>query len=529
MLPRRLAISCFKRLIYRRPSNFLKICQEVSGKRFVHLSAVLKQQEESLVTFRKELTPEEQCEEEDDEVSVTSACSKVSSWVWEEGQPLVVHSPIADIEIPPAHFSHTVWSSVWSSHTSCYRAALVNGESGRTYSYKECERLSKNFASSLIKFGAEPGDVLALILPNTPEFVFVFTGGPLAGVIVTTISPNFTHFEITQQLRNSGATWVVTDLDRYETVNMAITNLENENRQVDTESSLDDYQAVRTEALKLVLTCDSEQADLPTGVISLALMLADDGTKCPDNPDFDYHEDVVVIPYSSGTTGPPKVCGMRRDLTTDCLCAGRSVDSPEHGVQHVPDLLPADGSHQDGHQGREGGDAVCVAHVPRLRYERDHDQRDDGGGEDGDLVKFQSAHFPQRSDHLQAHLPPPGPALAGVPHHPPGSEAPPPRVTPLHPGWSCSGPAKSDQRVQGESSPRGAERRLGDVRALPGRQLLSGGSVSGGELRQGDPQHQDEGHQCGDRGGPGARAAGGAAGAGTAGDEGIPREQGGHR
>ena len=109
MLPRRLAISCFKRLIYRRPSNFLKICQEVSGKRFVNLSAVLKQQEESLVTFRKELTPEEQCEEEDDEVSVTSACSKVSSWVWEEGQPLVVHSPIADIEIPPAHFSHTVW------------------------------------------------------------------------------------------------------------------------------------------------------------------------------------------------------------------------------------------------------------------------------------------------------------------------------------------------------------------------------------------------------------------------------------
>ena len=259
------------------------------------------------MTFRKDLTPEEQCEVEEDEVSETSAFPKLSSWVWEEGQPLVVHSPIADIEIPEAHFSHTVWSSVWTSHTSCYRAALVNGESGRTYSYKECERLSKNFASSLIKFGAEPGDVLALILPNTPEFVFVFTGGPLAGVTVTTISPNFTHFEITQQLSNSGATWVVTDLDRYETVNTAINNLENGNRKVGLESSLDEYQAVRTEALKLVLTSESEQADLPTGVISLALMLADDGTKCPDNPDFDYHEDVVVIPYSSGTTGPPKV------------------------------------------------------------------------------------------------------------------------------------------------------------------------------------------------------------------------------
>ena len=26
-----------------------------------------------------------------------------------------------------------------------------------------------------------------------------------------------------------------------------------------------------------------------------------------DSPDFDFHQDVVVIPYSSGTTGPPKV------------------------------------------------------------------------------------------------------------------------------------------------------------------------------------------------------------------------------
>ena len=312
-LPRRLAISCFKRLIYRKPSNFLEIFQEASSKRFLSLHAVLKQQEEPepLVTFRKDLTPDDQGEaeevEEDEVTEVSPVVAKTSSWVWEEGQPLIVHSPIADIEIPETHFSHTVWSNVWTSQTSCDRAALVNGESGRTYSYKECERLSKNFASSLIKFGAVPGDVLALILPNTPEFVFVFTGGPLAGVIVTTISPNFTHFEITQQLRNSGATWVVTDLDRYETVNTAIENLEDGASKVVTESSLDDeYQAVRNEALKLVLTSETEQADMPTGVISLALMLADDGTKCPDNPDFDYNEDVVVIPYSSGTTGPPK-------------------------------------------------------------------------------------------------------------------------------------------------------------------------------------------------------------------------------
>jgi len=289
LLPRRLSVHFFKHL-------FNKKFQEPTVKRFINLGAVLKQ--ETLV-IRKDVS-EKPSEAEDE---VVQAGRVLSSWTWEEGQPPVVLSPIPDMEIPETHFSHTVWSNVWRSHTSCYRAAIVNGENGRTYSYKECERLSKNFSSSLIKFGAEKGDVLALILPNSPEFVFVFTGGPLAGVTVTTISPNFTHFEITQQLRSSGSTWVVTDMDRYKTVKTAINNLEVESFEYNSE---EDHELVRNEAVKLVLTSEREQTELPTGVISLSLMLADDGSKCPADPSYDYNQDVVVIPYSSGTTGPPK-------------------------------------------------------------------------------------------------------------------------------------------------------------------------------------------------------------------------------
>ena len=302
LLPRRLNISCFKHLMNKKsPTKFLDSFQEATIKRSINLDVVL--QHESLV-IKKDLTGDQPSEVEDEAMSGTSS-GTLSSWVWEEGQPLVVHSPIPDLEIPETHFSHSVWSNVWSSNTSCYRAALVNGENGRTFSYKECERLSKNFASSLVKFGAEKGDVLALILPNSPEFVFVFTGGPLAGVTVTTISPNFTHFEVTQQLSNSGSTWVVTDMDRYQTVKTAIDNLELEATER-REASDEVYQSVRNEAVKLVLTGERDQTEMPTGVISLSMMLSDDGSKCPDQPDYDFHKDVVVIPYSSGTTGPPK-------------------------------------------------------------------------------------------------------------------------------------------------------------------------------------------------------------------------------
>jgi len=211
----------------------------------------------------------------------------------------IVSSPVTNLDIKPVHFSELVWSSVDTRSSSQYRTALINGDTGRAFSYLESYKLSRKFASALVKFGAKPGDVLALILPNQPEFVFVFTGSPLAGVTVTTISPNFTHFEMEHQLANSGATWVVTDLARFETIRRAVSNLE-----VGQASGWGEPLAIRSEKIKIVLT--SEMSQNPPGTIPLSLMLADDGSHLPETLNYNWEDDVVVIPYSSGTTGPPK-------------------------------------------------------------------------------------------------------------------------------------------------------------------------------------------------------------------------------
>jgi len=213
--------------------------------------------------------------------------------------PNIVTSPVADMDIPPTHFSTAVWSSVFNSNVSPYRSAMINGDTGRTFSYIESYNMTRKFASALVKFGAMPGDVLAIILPNQPEFVFAFLGAPLVGVTVTTISPNFTHFEIEHQIANSGATWVVTDLKRFDVVKQSIENL-----QCGHAGGWGETLAVKSQSIKVVLTCNMIQ--YPPGTIPLSLMLADDGSCCPDSPEFDWQDDVVVIPYSSGTTGFPK-------------------------------------------------------------------------------------------------------------------------------------------------------------------------------------------------------------------------------
>jgi acyl-CoA synthetase (AMP-forming)/AMP-acid ligase II len=63
---------------------------------------------------------------------------------------------------------------------------------GRQYTYAESRAITHRFAASLRRAGFKHGDVLAVVLPNIPEFPFVLFGAIEAGMVVTTINPGFT-------------------------------------------------------------------------------------------------------------------------------------------------------------------------------------------------------------------------------------------------------------------------------------------------------------------------------------------------
>lgn len=57
------------------------------------------------------------------------------------------------------------------------------------------------FASTLIsKFGLKKGDVVGLLLPNLPEYVFAIHGALEAGLTVTFVNPLYTPSKITYLL-----------------------------------------------------------------------------------------------------------------------------------------------------------------------------------------------------------------------------------------------------------------------------------------------------------------------------------------
>ena len=82
--------------------------------------------------------------------------------------------------------------------------------SGRSYTFSEARSLARSFGSGLLRLGGQAGDVVAIVLPNLPEYPIIFMGASEAGFVITTLNPTYTAGEIRGQLVNSEARFVIT-------------------------------------------------------------------------------------------------------------------------------------------------------------------------------------------------------------------------------------------------------------------------------------------------------------------------------
>ena len=80
---------------------------------------------------------------------------------------------------------------------------------GTFFTYREINRLSKDFASYLQSLQLEKGARVALMYPNVVEYVIAMIGTLRAGYVVVNINPLYTARELEAQLQDSGATVLV--------------------------------------------------------------------------------------------------------------------------------------------------------------------------------------------------------------------------------------------------------------------------------------------------------------------------------
>jgi acyl-CoA synthetase (AMP-forming)/AMP-acid ligase II len=157
------------------------------------------------------------------------------------------------------------------------KAAFIDGPSGRTFTYRAWARAVRNAAASLSRRGFRKNDVFAIYSPNLPEYAVAFHAVSLIGGVVTTINPAYTTSELGRQLEDARAKLLVT-------VAACVPKAE---------------PAARQAGVREVFVFGEAQGATP-----FDSLIEPDGD--PPLVAIEPREDVVVLPYSSGTTGLPK-------------------------------------------------------------------------------------------------------------------------------------------------------------------------------------------------------------------------------
>lgn len=81
---------------------------------------------------------------------------------------------------------------------------------GKRMSYGAVKEASDRLAASLQGLGVQPGDRVALLLPNSPQFIIAYYAILKAGAVVVALNPLYTAHELLFHLNDSGATTAIT-------------------------------------------------------------------------------------------------------------------------------------------------------------------------------------------------------------------------------------------------------------------------------------------------------------------------------
>jgi long-chain acyl-CoA synthetase len=171
--------------------------------------------------------------------------------------------------------------------------------SGHTSTYAEIDHQSGLLAAGLLARGVQPGDAVAVHLPNLPHFLVAYFGLLKAGIRMVPLNPLLKANEIAYHLSDSDSKLLIT------------------------------FEAMLAEAVpgageRPVFVVTLSGTPLPPGLHPFTALFA---TDVIGEPGGDIHptnaDDTAVIIYTSGTTGKPKGAELTHfELYMNCTVAG---------------------------------------------------------------------------------------------------------------------------------------------------------------------------------------------------------------
>ena len=187
---------------------------------------------------------------------------------------MIFTSPYPRVVVPEIDFTSFVLARAEQLGN---KPALVDSLSGQSITYADLYDKILRVAAGLRTCGLGKGDVLALLLPNLSEFAIAFHAAAVLGAAVTTVNPLWNKDELCHQLLDSGADFLIT-----------VPELK---------AKIDDPDLKAR--LKAIFIIGGES-------VSDSFEHLYDHPRLESIPKIDPINDLVALPYSSGTTGTSK-------------------------------------------------------------------------------------------------------------------------------------------------------------------------------------------------------------------------------
>ncbi|XP_039248545.2 uncharacterized protein LOC120326340 [Styela clava] len=220
---------------------------------------------------------------------------------------MVLRSAYPDVVIPNLSFSDYMLKAMNDKRD---KIAIVDAPTGRELTFGDVVDGVIKCASALNKRGLKKGDVMATCASNSPEYLIAIIAAAACGAVTTTCNPRYTAGEIEHQFKNSEPKIVFTIPDNVEKIKEV---------------------AKSVKSIKEIYSIG--EAD---SVETYSSMMKEEKGEAFPRPKIDPEEDLVLLPYSSGTTGLPKGVMITHRNIVACLTVARMTHMYPTDCKYTP-------------------------------------------------------------------------------------------------------------------------------------------------------------------------------------------------
>ncbi len=166
--------------------------------------------------------------------------------------------------------------------------------------YREVVSMINSIANGLHDLGLKKGDRICLFTTNRPEYIITFIAAASIGVVVSPMNPGYKEREVSYQLENSEARAILIQQELTPVLQHVLSQKEFPH-------------------LKHILVTGTTAPEGLPGAILFATLMRQSSPRRPKHVEI-RGDDLVALPYSSGTTGFPKGTMLtHRNLTVNNL------------------------------------------------------------------------------------------------------------------------------------------------------------------------------------------------------------------